>query len=51
MTIYKTHFLPANKIFKILGLQEQEIRQSYSGGAVDVYIPALAPRAPPPRHL
>jgi hypothetical protein len=44
MKIYKTHYLPENnfedsKIYQIHGLAEQNIRQSYTGGAVDVYIP------------
>ena len=39
MRIYKVHFMPANSIFQIDSEIEQAIRQSYSGGAVDVYIP------------
>jgi hypothetical protein len=39
MKIYKTSFMPDNKIFQLHGIIEQNIRQSYSGGAVDVYIP------------
>jgi len=39
MRIYKTHFMPENSIFQILGKPEWFIRESYTGGAVDVYIP------------
>ena len=39
MEIYKTHFMPENSIYQILGQVEKDIRQSYTGGAVDVYIP------------
>jgi hypothetical protein len=39
MKIYKTHFMPENTIYQILGNPEINIRQSYTGGAVDVYIP------------
>jgi hypothetical protein len=39
MKIYKTHYMPANTIYQILGNTEWNIRQSYTGGAVDVYIP------------
>jgi hypothetical protein len=39
MRIYKVHFMPANSIYQIDNEIEQAIRQSYSGGAVDVYIP------------
>ena len=39
MRIYKTHYMPADTIYKILGEVEQNIRSSYTGGAVDVYIP------------
>ena len=39
MRIYKVHFMPANSIYQIDSEIEQAIRQSYSGGAVDVYIP------------
>jgi hypothetical protein len=40
MRIFKTHYMPKNKIGQILGKVEQAIRESYSGGAVDVYIPS-----------
>jgi len=39
MRIYKTHYMPENSIYQLTGEVEQNIRQSYSGGAVDVYIP------------
>jgi len=39
MRLFKTHFMPDNTIFSIHGNVEQDIRQSYTGGAVDVYIP------------
>ena len=39
MKIYKTHFMPKDSIYQLLGLAEKDIRMSYVGGAVDVYIP------------
>jgi DNA polymerase type B, organellar and viral len=39
MRIFKTHFMPKDSIYQILGSVEQDIRNSYTGGAVDVYIP------------
>ena len=39
MRIYKTHFMPVNTIYQLHGLIERNIRQSYTGGAVDLYIP------------
>jgi hypothetical protein len=39
MKIYKTHYMPKDTIYQLLGKPEFNIRQSYSGGAVDVYIP------------
>jgi DNA polymerase type B, organellar and viral len=39
MRIYKTHFMPKDTIYQILGKPEINIRQSYTGGAVDVYLP------------
>ena len=39
MRIFKTHYMPVNTIFRLSGEVEQNIRQSYTGGAVDVYIP------------
>lgn len=37
MKIYKTHYMPKDKIYQILGEVERAIRESYTGGAVDVY--------------
>lgn len=31
MRIYKTHYMPENSIYQILGRAERDIRQSYSG--------------------
>ena len=39
MRIFKTHYMPENTIFRISAEVEQNIRLSYTGGAVDVYIP------------
>jgi len=39
MLIYKSQFMPKNKIYQLLGNIEKDIRESYTGGAVDVYIP------------
>ena len=39
MRIYKSQYMPANTIYQLLGQVENDIRQSYTGGAVDVYIP------------
>jgi DNA polymerase family B len=39
MRIFKTHYMPENTIYQLLGKAEYNIRQSYTGGAVDVYIP------------
>jgi hypothetical protein len=39
MKIYKTHFLPKKTIYQLSGEVEANIRRSYTGGAVDVYIP------------
>jgi len=39
MRIYKTHYMPENTIYQLLGKAERNIRNSYTGGAVDVYIP------------
>ena len=39
MKIYKTNFMPKDSIYQIAGAVEQSIRESYTGGAVDVYIP------------
>lgn len=37
MKIYKTHYMPKDKIYQILGEVERAIIESYTGGAVDVY--------------
>jgi hypothetical protein len=37
--IFKTHFMPEDKLYQLHGKIEQNIRESYTGGAVDVYIP------------
>ena len=37
--IFKTHFIPKDTIYQLHGKVEHFIRKSYSGGAVDVYIP------------
>jgi DNA polymerase type B, organellar and viral len=39
MKIYKTNFMPENTIFQLLDHIYKDISQSYTGGAVDVYIP------------
>jgi hypothetical protein len=39
MKIYKTHYMPKDTIYQLHGEVEQAIRCSYTGGAVDVYIP------------
>lgn len=39
MNIYKAIFMPENTIFQLGSSVERDIRQSYTGGAVDVYIP------------
>jgi len=39
MRIFKTHFMPENTIYQLLGKIEKDIRESYTGGAVDVYKP------------
>jgi len=39
MRIYKTHYMPENSLYQMLGRPEWNIRESYTGGAVDVYIP------------
>jgi hypothetical protein len=39
MRIYKSQFMPKNSIYQLLGPVERDIRESYTGGAVDVYIP------------
>lgn len=39
MRIYKTHYMPKDTIYQLGGRLEFDIRKSYTGGAVDVYIP------------
>lgn len=39
MRIYKSHYMPKDSIYQILGNVERDIRESYTGGAVDVYLP------------
>lgn len=39
MRIFKSHFMPKDSIYQILGKAEVNIRESYTGGAVDVYKP------------
>lgn len=39
MRIYKSLFLSKNSIYQIHGITEVDIRKSYTGGSVDVYIP------------
>jgi len=39
MRTFKTHYMKPNTIYQLLGNIEADIRQSYSGGAVDVYKP------------
>jgi len=39
MRVFKTNFMPENKVYQLHGRVEQDVRQSYTGGAVDVYIP------------
>ena len=39
MRIYKSQFMPNETIYKLLGQVEQDIREAYTGGAVDVYKP------------
>ena len=39
MKIFKTLFMPKDTIYQILGEPQELIRKSYTGGAVDVYIP------------
>ena len=38
MKIYKAHYMPENTLYQILGKAEWDIREAYTGGAVDVYI-------------
>ena len=39
MRIFKSKFMPENTIYQLGGQVEEDIRQSYTGGHVDVYRP------------
>ena len=39
MRIFKVNYMPKDTVYQIHGPVEKNIRQSYTGGAVDVYIP------------
>jgi hypothetical protein len=39
MKIYKSKFMPENTIYQLTPNIDRDIRQAYTGGAVDVYIP------------
>jgi len=39
MKLFKTHYMPKDTVYQLHGLVEKNIRLSYTGGAVDVYIP------------
>lgn len=39
MKIFKSSYMPKDTIYQILGRVEADIREAYTGGAVDVYIP------------
>ena len=39
MAIYRSQFMPKNSLYQLLGQIEEDIRQSYTGGHVDVYKP------------
>jgi small nuclear ribonucleoprotein (snRNP)-like protein len=39
MKIYKSHYMPKDTLYQLHSLVEKNIRKSYTGGAVDVYIP------------
>ena len=39
MRVYKSKYMPQDTIYQLNGQVEEDIRQSYTGGAVDVYIP------------
>lgn len=39
MRIFKAHFMPDNSLFQLSGDVEAAIRESFSGGAVDTFIP------------
>ena len=37
MNIFKSLFMPENTLYQLLGKPERDIREAYTGGAVDVY--------------
>jgi DNA polymerase type B, organellar and viral len=39
MNIYKALYMPENSLYQLLGDADEDIREAYTGGAVDVYIP------------
>lgn len=39
MRIYKSQFMPKDALYQILGTVEADIREAYTGGSVDVYLP------------
>jgi DNA polymerase type B, organellar and viral len=39
MKIYKALYMPKDSIYQVQGLIDEDIREAYSGGAVDVFIP------------
>ena len=39
MKIFKSKYMPKDSIYQLLGNIEKDIRSSYTGGAVDMYIP------------
>jgi hypothetical protein len=39
MRLFKTHYLPKDSVYQLHSSVERAIRRSYTGGAVDVYIP------------
>lgn len=39
MRIYKSQFMPKDTIYQLNRSAEKDIRQAYTGGAVDIYIP------------
>jgi hypothetical protein len=41
--IFRTHFLKENTIAQLSGKIAKEIRQGYTGGSVDVFIPESKP--------
>jgi hypothetical protein len=43
--IFRTHFLNNEEIPQLTGQIEEDIRKSYTGGAVDMYLPRCKPSA------